>query len=276
MRKLIFVSLVIAIGIALGACSEKTSTESAGTQAGPTTTPGTDTSTETDHAQVTPPATPTSAPAADVPTPVSGQPSAQPFAIDAIRESLADQLNLALEQITLVSWQAVTWRDSCLGVHKAKEMCLTVITPGFSLVFQAGANTAVVNTDTTGRNFRLAQKNESPGPLPALSWTRTGGFAGVCQILNVYSMGTYWLRDCKSDEIVAQGVLSEGQQTYLNQLFERFGSFEWKPIPPAGSADMFIDQIRFYGTGSQAMSADEQQKLNDYLAKLAGELASTK
>jgi len=261
-----FASLVVAMGIALGACAERTPTGLGKTQTIPS-------------------AVPTSTPSASVPTPVPAltrapqatKPPASseilPFTIDAIREYLASQLTLPAEQVTLSNWQPVEWRDACLGVHKPKEMCLDVITPGFTLKFQTGATTTMVNTDATAKNFRLAQEPESPGPLPALSWIRTGGFAGVCQNLSVYSTGSYWLRDCKTDVVLAQGVLPEEQQTYLSELFKRYGSFEWKPMPSANSADMFIDQIRFYGTGSQMMPAEEQQKLNEYLAKLAGGLA---
>jgi hypothetical protein len=197
-----------------------------------------------------------------------------PFALDTIRQALASQLNLPVEQIMLMGWQAATWRDSCLGVHVPKQGCLDVITPGFIFKFQTGSVNSIVNTDAAGKNFRLVKDPESPGPLPALSWTRTGGIAGVCQNLSVYSTGAYWLRDCKTVKVVAQGVLAEAQFTYLSGLFNQYGSFGWSPTPQAGSADMFVDQIQFYGAGSQAISADEQQKLNDYLAKLAGELKS--
>jgi hypothetical protein len=263
MRKVMFVSLALVMEIALAACAQRTPTP-----------PG--------KVQPTPSVATTSTPRASAPTPipkVTKSPTTSgitPFALDPIREYLASQLNLPVEQITLISWQAVTWRDACLGVHLPKQGCAEVITPGFSFKFQTGSTNSNVNTDATGKNYRLAQKLETPGPLGALSWIRTGGFTGVCQILNVYSTGAYWLGDCNTLKVVAQGVLSQDQQAYLSGAFEQYGSFEWKPAPPAGSADMFNDQIKFFGAGSQTMTEDEQQQLNTILGKLAGELGNVK
>jgi hypothetical protein len=289
MRKVIFTSLVLAMGITLGACAERTPASTGKPQAtpspAPTRTPEKSTPTQPGKDQTSQTAVSTSTAEASLPSPSSAKTPIQqptrppntggvsPFPVDPIREYLASQLSLPVEQVKLIGWQAVTWRDSCLGVHKPREMCLEMITPGFTFKFQTGATTSTVNTNTTGMNFRLEQKPESPSPLPALSWIRSGGFAGVCQSLSVYSTGTYLLSDCKAGVILAQGSLPEGQLTYLNELFERFESFEWKLMPPAGSADMFVDQIRLYGGGSQVITEAEQQKLNEYLATLAGELA---
>jgi hypothetical protein len=198
-----------------------------------------------------------------------------PFSIDPIREFLAGELKLSIDQIKLIDWQPVTWRDGCLGVHKSGEGCIDLIIPGFTLKFQTGSTTSVVNTDATGKNYRLAQTVETPGPLPALSWLRTGGIAGICQNLNVYSTGNYLFWDCKADKLLSQGVMPEANSTTLTGPFEKYSSFVWKSMPPAGSADMFIDEIRFYGTGSQAITADEQQKLDTLLATVASSLATS-
>jgi hypothetical protein len=266
MRKFMLASLMLAIGLALGACAERTPTRPVVAQPAPTTAP-----TSTAKAsQPTPMPTATLIPQLTKP---SASNETAPFALDAIRKYLAEQLNLSVEQVKLISWQPVTWRDSCLGVHLPKQGCLDMITPGFTFKFQTSATTSVVNTDATGKNYVLAPKAESPAPLPALSWTRTGGFAGVCQNLSIYSTGVYWLTDCSTGEVLAQGMVPETDLTYLVGLFEQYGSFEWKAMPPAGSADMFNDQIQFYGIGSQALTEAEQQKLNAYLATLAGGLA---
>jgi hypothetical protein len=251
MRKLMFAVAILLTGIALGACAQR-STPQAGI---PTPVP-----------VKTPIQLPTM-------PPVSGE--KPPFDIGPIREFLASQLNLPVEQVILTFWQPVEWRDGCLGVHNPKEMCTDVITPGFALTFHAEQKDYAVNTDATGKNFRLAQEPGVLDQLPALSWSHSGGFAGVCQNLTVYGAGNYWLRDCKTDKTLAQGVLPEGHLTYLSGLWERFGTFEWNIAPPAGSADMFSDQIIFYGRGSETMTAEEQQKVLEYLAQLANELAGS-
>jgi len=89
----------------------------------------------------------------------------------------------------------------------------------------------VVNTDAAGLNFRLAQEAESPGPLPALSWIRTGGFAGVCQT-----------SACIPQALTGsglQGGRDPGQtfcrkRTYiLERGIRAVWMFEWKSMPPA-------------------------------------------
>jgi len=254
MRKLMFVILIVAMWIALGACAAIAPTSTSPAR----------------NATQAPVKTPTQEPAT---LPVSSE--KPPFDVTLIREYLANQAKVPVEQVTLTNWQPVEWRDGCLGVYKPNEMCTDVITPGFTLLFHAGQADYAVHTDATGQNYRLAQDSSTTDQLPAVSWTRTGGIAGICQELTVYFNGSYWLKDCKADKTLAQGMLPEGHLTYLSGLWERFGSFEWNPMPPAGSADMFDDQMKFYGSGSETMPDEEQQKLNQYLALLANELKAS-
>lgn len=267
MRKLLLYTLILSMWILLAACAQSpisalpTSTSS---QGNPTTPP----------TGTTPGGTVTPVPA-KTPVPTSPLGEQPPFDITPIRKFLASQLNLLFDQVTLISWQPVDWRDSCLGVHKKGEMCLDVITPGYTFTFQTGTTTTVVNTNATGKYYRLSTAPESPGPLPGLSWTQSGGIAGICKNLSVYSTGAYWLRDCKAGKDLSQGVLSDTQQAYISELFDKYGPFVWKPLPIPGSADMFMDEIIFNGTGSSTMTADEQNKLDQYLAQLASDLVGS-
>lgn len=268
MYKLLLTTLVSVMWIALSACAARTPTEGVGGKDTQVPAP-----TSASPASPTPENTPTPV---QLPTQAPTKPPSPseglPIEVDDIRKYLADEMKQPIEQVTLIAWQPVEWRDSCLGVHTPKVACLTVITPGYALKFQVGDEIIGVNTDATGKNFRLVQGEGESDQLPALSWSRSGGFAGVCQTLTVYSLGNYWMWDCKQGKLLAQGVLPENFRTYLSGLMEGYQSFEWKPMPPAGSADMFVDQIRFYGTGTKVISSDEQEMLNDYLAKLASEL----
>lgn len=258
MRKLMFVTLILAMWIALGACAQKSSL------AAPTDTPQ----------GITPTLEPVSTPIQKPTTPqVSNE--KPPFDLTSILADLASQAKVPVEQVTLTYWQPVEWRDSCLGVHIPKQGCLDVITPGFVLLFQAGQTSYAVHTNETGQYYVVAQDTAALDQLPAVSWTRSGGFTGICQNLTVYSTGAYWLRDCNTDQILTQGALPEGHLTYLSGLWEQVGTFEWNSVAPAGSADMFNDQIKLYGRGTKTMTTDEQQKLDQYLEQLANELSNT-
>ncbi len=273
MRKLIWISLVLVAGLTLGACAQTPAAQQESATASPSPVP---TNTVTGSLPTPAPVkTPT-----QQSTPALTSNEIPPVDITQILADLASKSNVPADQIKLTYWQPVDWRDACLGVHLPKQGCADVITPGFYLLFQAGQATYAVHTDATGKNYRLlqastAQDSASLDQLPAVSWTHSGGFAGICQNLTAYSTGSYWLRNCNTSQIMGQGVLPEAGLTYLNGLWEKYGTFEWNVVQPAGSADMFNDQIKFFSRGTEPMTADEQQNLSQYLAQLVNELTSS-
>lgn len=268
MRKLIWISLILVAGLTLGACAQNPASQQENATASPAAVP-----TSTVKSSITTPA-PVKTPIQQS-TPALSSNEISPVDITQILADLASKNNVPADQIKLSYWQPVDWRDSCLGVNIPKQACADVITPGFFLLFQAGQTTYAVHTDATGKNYVLAQDSASLDQLPAVSWNRSGGFAGICQNLTVYSTGNYWLRDCITSQTLGQGVLPAEQLTYLNGLWEKYGTFEWNVVLPAGSADMFNDQIKFFGRGTETMTADEQQNLSQYLAQLVNELKSS-
>ncbi|HOT92738.1 MAG TPA: hypothetical protein PLJ78_12760 [Anaerolineae bacterium] len=63
---------------------------------------------------------------------------------------LAEREKVAPESIAVVSVEAVEWANSCLGCARPNENCLMVITPGYRIVLQSGAQTYNVHTDRNG------------------------------------------------------------------------------------------------------------------------------
>lgn len=55
------------------------------------------------------------------------------FAIVKVRQQAAEDKGVGLEEVTLVSSEAVQWSNSCLGVERDGMMCLMVITPGYRI-----------------------------------------------------------------------------------------------------------------------------------------------
>lgn len=72
-------------------------------------------------------------------------------AVEAAIKALAEQEGIATASISVVDVAAVQWPDSCLGCEKRGEYCLMVITPGYRIVLQSGAETYAVHTDRSGR-----------------------------------------------------------------------------------------------------------------------------
>ncbi len=75
-------------------------------------------------------------------------------AFEAVRQSLAKQLNVDPLTITLVDVQQVEWPDSCLGLAGPDEMCAQMITPGFLIHVKAGEKVYEFHTDLTAQNIR--------------------------------------------------------------------------------------------------------------------------
>lgn len=84
-------------------------------------------------------------------------------AVAAARSFLAGQVKTVANDIQLVSANEEMWPDSCLGVAKPEEMCLTVITPGYRVVFQSNGQLYEVHTDQDGSSVRMAG---APQALP--------------------------------------------------------------------------------------------------------------
>lgn len=104
-------------------------------------------------------APPTPAPV-DQPSIIIGQPtrgSAEmaPAQIAALTH-LSVTLNLPADQITLISTEAVTWPDGCLGVQRPDVMCTQALVEGFKIVFEANGREYELHTDKTGSAVVIA------------------------------------------------------------------------------------------------------------------------
>lgn len=53
--------------------------------------------------------------------------------IEAARRRLADDLNLDIDEIRVVSFELTEWQDSCLGVKLPDEICSAAIIPGYKI-----------------------------------------------------------------------------------------------------------------------------------------------
>jgi hypothetical protein len=79
-------------------------------------------------------------------------PAAAIVALDAYAQSLG----VPAEEVTLVSYEAVDWPDSCLGAAAADEMCAMVITPGYTVVVEHEGEQQVLHTNEDGSAWRVA------------------------------------------------------------------------------------------------------------------------
>jgi hypothetical protein len=83
---------------------------------------------------------------------VDAQASAQRAAISA----LSKLTGLTADKITLISAEAATWTDSCLGVQRAGLMCSQVLVEGFNIVLEAEGKEYEFHTNQNGSTVVLA------------------------------------------------------------------------------------------------------------------------
>jgi len=120
---------------------------------------------------------PLSTPTASEPTPVivepaptTGEPTVPPEAaeITLVKEDLAQRLNIAVDQIRVVSVRAVDWPDTSLGCPKPNMFYAEVITPGFEITLEANGQGYTYHTG--GGDYVLCE-----GGLPVEAPTAPAG-----------------------------------------------------------------------------------------------------
>ena len=80
-----------------------------------------------------------------------------PAAVLLAQSLLAEQLDVPVEEITIVSVEEVEWSDSCLGLGSAAEICLAEITPGWQVFFDVNGKQYEVRSNQAGTIIRIPE-----------------------------------------------------------------------------------------------------------------------
>jgi len=80
-----------------------------------------------------------------------------PDAVLSAVEELGFVLQMAVDEIEIVSYSQEEWTDSCLGLGTAEESCAQVITPGWRVVLDVDGTEYVFRTDMSGGIIRREQ-----------------------------------------------------------------------------------------------------------------------
>jgi hypothetical protein len=110
--------------------------------------------------------TPGSTPTATKPEPTStAQPTHIPVDIppaqQAAVQALADGLGINMDQIKVVSVEAIDWPNGCLGVQRMGVMCTQQIVPGFRIILEANGQQYEYHTNSSGSELVPAD-NQQP------------------------------------------------------------------------------------------------------------------
>jgi len=74
----------------------------------------------------------------------------------AALSALSDMTGLTADKITLVSTEAVTWPDGCLGVQRVGVMCTQALVEGFKIILEADGKEYEFHTNQNGSAVVLA------------------------------------------------------------------------------------------------------------------------
>jgi hypothetical protein len=71
--------------------------------------------------------------------------------------ALSEQLSLPASKITLISTEAVTWPDGCLGIVRMGVMCTQAEVPGYKIILEANGQKYEFHTNQDGSVILLAE-----------------------------------------------------------------------------------------------------------------------
>jgi len=89
-----------------------------------------------------------------VPTSAGLDQAEQPEYVQAAIQALATARDFQLNEISVVSVEAVEWSDACLGLGGPAESCAQVITPGYRIFLKVGEEEFEFHTDASGQSVR--------------------------------------------------------------------------------------------------------------------------
>lgn len=186
-------------------------------------------------------------------------PTSNPALENIARTTLAKQLGIAEETISVVSVEAVDWPDGCLGINLTDTMCTAVITPGYRIVLQANGQTYEYHTNKDGSQMLLATALPAMGEVPALQVDIQGGIAGFCDHVTLYLNGLATYQSCSFSQETRYQLTAVQLQT-LQNFVSQYGSFEETQADPA-AADQMTVQFIFNGTGTQTPTPATYQQM---------------
>jgi len=169
----------------------------------------------------------------------------------AARQFLAKTLNVDLGSVTVVSVEAASWPDSCLGVPSGRA-CILALTPGFKIVLAAGGKQYEVHSDATGQNLVLVPGSPS-SQVPSLIWQ---SLDPPCQMVSITPQGVSW-GPCQGVLTLASFSSSE-RTAHLAELTGVYQSF---------TSETAAGKVTFTGSGGTAAPPAVQRAIAEW-AKL--------
>lgn len=223
----------------------------------PTTIPAESTEEATEEPTVVPTEAPTEE-ATEEPVAETGSEDMDMGAL--VRQILAQQLQLDLDQVEIVSVEAVEWPDACLGVYTADMMCAQVITPGYRVVLAVDGEQYEYHTNQDGSFVQLFSAPEANIGDVILSWQQT---LDTCQAADFGRDGVSF-GPCMGVRMGGK-LVSPEREDELADLVATFAPFE---------AETPTGMVTFTGEGNIVATAAEQRMIAEWARQAALEASS--
>jgi len=184
-------------------------------------------------------------------SPISPSPEPATEPASAAVAHLAAELGISLEEVTVLSFEAVQWSDASLGCPQPGMMYAQVVTPGYRFFLEAEGERYEVHTDRTGRSVVVCQP---ASPHPAES-------EATFQDLLAYLTETYpGFGLAQQEEWVPEDVTPPGLVGASTQVWR---SGEWSvqityPVVPQPAYEATLSHQRAGLVWSGTLEADGQ------------------
>lgn len=106
----------------------------------------------------------------------------------------------------------------------------------------------------------INKSNSRPETKIILDYENSGGFAGVCNHLKIFSDYRFFYEDaCRAKK--KDGELNKEEASTLNNLIKQFGvvNKEWDDYKERGIVDGFAGQLKFYGENQRNPNQNQEQ-----------------
>lgn len=179
-----------------------------------------------------------------------------PGAVLSVRQVLGQQMQagrpgMPQDAVRVISFERVTWPDSCLGIQRKDVMCAQAETPGYRIVLEFEGQRYEYHSDQTGGTVLLAQAPEVQVGEVALTWELQSD-AG-CQSLQAGAQELVF-GPC-AGPLMSAGFVTPLRASDLAEFASTYASFE--ADTPAGS-------VTLTGAGTREATAPEQRMIAEW------------
>src|SRR6266540_4136958 len=226
----------------------------------------------------------------------------------AAMNALMEQLSLFADKIKLVSTEAVTWPNGCLGIVRMGVMCTQNEVPGFKIVLEANGQKYEFHTNQDGSIVMLAEGAQDSAAVEevvikqlaanlglqesdisvvssttiefndaCMGVAMEGVIAGFCDTMTVFRSGEVYTTQCKPQAEGRMGtfanLLSSDQQKQFMDWMAQLGEEKLDASDPKGVADRMVVTLDLFGTGNKQITKSNQQELFEFAQNLYQKLS---